>query len=164
ARVGPGAARRRRQLLLDAGGRLRPRLHRLDGREGLLVRRALREAALVVRDGRLRLLLARDLAPARPRRLLRPLLLRPRRGDRRSPLELPRERPDLGLGDRPRRGRLLLDARRAHVRARRADRPPPLDVPGRQVLTGRLRRPPPLPRRLHAPLRARPGPPSVTGC
>ena len=40
------------------GGRLQPRLHRLDRRQGLLVRRDEREAALVARDRRLRLLLA----------------------------------------------------------------------------------------------------------
>ena len=58
ARDGAAAARLARQFLLDACRRLRPRLHRLDRRQGLLVRRHEREAPLVARHGRLRLLLA----------------------------------------------------------------------------------------------------------
>ena len=42
-----GPARRPRPVLLDARGRVRARLHRLDRRQGLLVRRGERQAALV---------------------------------------------------------------------------------------------------------------------
>ena len=58
-------------LLLDAGGRVRPRLHRRDRRQGLLVRRREREAALVAEHRRVRLRLAGRLEPARLRRLVR---------------------------------------------------------------------------------------------
>ena len=57
-----GPARRPGAVLLDAGGRVRARLHRLHGRQGLLLRRREREAALVEGDGRLRLRLAGRLA------------------------------------------------------------------------------------------------------
>ena len=60
-----GPARRPRPVLLDAGGRLRARLHRLDRRQGLLLRRGEREAPLVAGHGRLRLRLARGLAARR---------------------------------------------------------------------------------------------------
>ena len=86
------------QLLLDARGRLRPRLHRLDRREGLLVRRLDRRAPLVAVDGRLRLFLAGGLAGARLLGLLLGLVLLLRRGDRRRPLVVPGERADLRLG------------------------------------------------------------------
>ena len=61
---------------------VRPRLHRLDRREGLLVRRHDREAPLVAGHGRLRVRVTGGLAQARPDRLARPALLRARRGDR----------------------------------------------------------------------------------
>ena len=57
-----GPARRPRALLLDAGRRVRPRLHRLDRRQGLLLRRRERQAPLVAGHGRLRLRLARGVA------------------------------------------------------------------------------------------------------
>ena len=60
-----GPARRPRPVLLDAGGRVRPRLHRLDRRQGLLLRRREREAALVAGHRRLRLR-ARPPSGARP--------------------------------------------------------------------------------------------------
>ena len=82
ARLGSAAARLARHLLLDARGRLRPRLHRLDRRQGLLLRRHEREAALVARHRRLRLLLAGGLASACLRRLLRRHHVRVRRGHR----------------------------------------------------------------------------------
>ena len=62
ARLGAAAAWPARTLLLDARGRLRPGLHRLDRRQGLLLRRHEREAALVARHRRLRLRLACGLA------------------------------------------------------------------------------------------------------
>ena len=65
-----------RELLLDAGRRLRPRLHRRHRREGLLVRRDDRKPALVARHGRLRLLLAGRLEAARLRRLVQRQVLR----------------------------------------------------------------------------------------
>ena len=92
ARALAGPARRPRPVLLDAGGRLRPRLHRLDRRQGLLVRRHEREAALVAGHRRLRLLLAGGLAQDGLRRLLQRPLLRVRRGDRRRALAVRRER------------------------------------------------------------------------
>ena len=111
-----------RHLLLDARRRVRPRLHRLDRRQGLLVRRHEREAALVARHRRLRLLLAGRLPAARVCRLVhrRPLLLR--RGDRRRALEVPDERPDLRLADRDQRHRLRLVAEGPHLRPRPAHR------------------------------------------
>ena len=57
-----GSPRRPRAVLLDTGGRLRARLHRLDGRQDVLVRRSQREAALVAGHRRLRLLVAGRLA------------------------------------------------------------------------------------------------------
>ena len=56
--AGRVAALRKLAVLLDAGGRVRARLHRLDRRQGLLVRRDEREAALVARHRRLRLRVA----------------------------------------------------------------------------------------------------------
>ena len=49
AGVRPAAARHRGEVLLDACGRVRPRLHRRHGRQGVLVRRDDRKAALVAR-------------------------------------------------------------------------------------------------------------------
>ena len=103
----------RRALLLDAGARVRARLHRLDRRQGLLVRRDDRPAALVARDGRLRLRVAGRLERARVRRLVQQAVLRLRRRDRRRALDVQGERRDLGLADRGRQHRLLRDARRA---------------------------------------------------
>src|SRR5436309_1261586 len=71
--VRTAAARAERHVLLDAGGRLRPRLHRGDRREDVLVRGDEREAALVARDRRLRLRLAGRLEPARVRGLVPPV-------------------------------------------------------------------------------------------
>ena len=62
---GAAALRQRRQLLRDAGARLRARLHRRDRRQGVLVRRVERQAALVAVDRRLRLLVRGGLALAR---------------------------------------------------------------------------------------------------
>ena len=115
---GAAAARPDGDVLLDAGGRLRPRLHRLDRRQDVLVRRLDRQAALVAVDRRLRLLLARGLAEARLRRLLLRHVLLLRRGDRRRALDVQGERPDLRLADGRRRPRLLRDAEGAHLRAR----------------------------------------------
>ena len=152
---GPAAARQPRHLLLDARRRLRPRLHRLDRRQGLLVRRHEREAALVARHRRLRLLLAGRLPAARVRRLVhrRPLLLR--RGDRRRALEVPDERADLGLADRDQRRRLRLVAEGPHLRPRPAHRQAALVVPARRLRGRRLRPQAALPRRLRTDLRPR---------
>ena len=108
---GQAAALRARAVLLDAGGRVRPRLHRLDRREGLLVRRHERKAALVALDRRLRVRSPAVCERHGVRRLVQQALLRLRRGDRRREVELRRERPDLRLGDGRRRHRLLRDAR-----------------------------------------------------
>ena len=64
ARLVAGPPRRARHVLLDAGRRVRTRLHRLDRRQGLLVRRDERRAALVAVDRRLRLRLAGGLERA----------------------------------------------------------------------------------------------------
>ena len=88
---------------------------------------------LVVPHRRLRLRLAGRLARPRLRRLVRPHVLRLRRGDGSRPLEVPRERPDLGLRDRRRRRRLLRHARAPHVRARRNHGQAGMDVPRRSV-------------------------------
>ncbi len=84
--VGAAAVRRPGPLLRDADGRLRPRLRRRDRREGVLVRRGEREAALVAVDRRLRLLVVGGVARPRLRRLLLATLLLLRRGDRRTML------------------------------------------------------------------------------
>ena len=60
-----GPARRPRHVLLDPGDRVRARLHRLDRRQGLLVRRVERRAALVAVDRRLRLRLAGGVGTSR---------------------------------------------------------------------------------------------------
>ena len=60
-----GSPRRARALLLNAGGRVRPRLHRLDGRQGVRLRCHDRRPTLVTVDGRLRLLVTGRLAEAR---------------------------------------------------------------------------------------------------
>ena len=80
---GAAAVRRHRQLLRDTGGRVRARVHRRDRRQGVLVRRGEREAALVAVDGRLRLLVDGGLARPRLRRLVLAAVLLLRRGDRR---------------------------------------------------------------------------------
>ena len=122
----PAPARLGRHLLLDSGRRLRTRLHRRDRRQGLLVRRHERRAALVVRDGRLRLRLAGGLARARLRRLLQRHVLLLRRGDGRGQVELPGERQHLGLGDR--------DGRRSSTSRRCSETTYGLDaLTGRQV-------------------------------
>jgi hypothetical protein len=74
---GVGAGRRSTEvaLLLDAGDRLRARVHRLDRRQGLFVRRVERQASLVARDGRLRVRIARGVERARPDRLVQQAVL-----------------------------------------------------------------------------------------
>ena len=139
----------RGHVLLDAGRRLRPRLHRLDRRQGLLVRRHEREAALVARDRRLRLRLAGGLARSAStsaRTAARFYAFDAATGDIRWQFEA--NGADLRLGDRDRRHRLLLDAEGPTYGARRA-RPgkPRLELPGRQVLAGRRRTRAGLPRR-----------------
>ena len=84
------AALRPLAVLLDAGGRVRPRLHRLDRREGLLVRRDHRQAPLVAQHRRLRLRVARGRARPRLRGIVLEAVLRLRRGHRRREVELPR--------------------------------------------------------------------------
>ena len=117
-----GPSRRARPVLLDPGSRLRPRLPRLDRRQGLLVRRDDRKADLVAGHRRLRLLLARDLAQEGLRRLLQRALRRARRRHGRHRLELQRGRRDLRLADRDRRRRLLRHVEAAHLCARRPQR------------------------------------------
>ena len=105
------AARRPRQVLLDAGGRLRPRLHRLDRRQGLLLRRDERQAALVAR---------RPAATSTPRRpsggsasSSAPTAAASTRFDAATgdvKWTVQGERQDLRLADGPRRRRLLRDA------------------------------------------------------
>ncbi len=90
------------------------------------------------------------------RRLVRPHLLRTRRGDGSRPLEVPRERPDLGLGVRRRRHRLLRDSQAAHVWARRAHGEAGLDVSRRRIHPGRHGREAALRRRLGQALRVQP--------
>ena len=77
-----GPTRRPRAVLLDTGDRVRARLHRLDRRQGLLLRRRERDAPLVARDRRIRLRLSRRLAQDGLRRLLQRSLLRARRRHR----------------------------------------------------------------------------------
>ena len=76
-----------------------------------------RRRALELRDRKLRLRLAGRLARARPRRLVRPHVLRARRRNRLDPLDLPRGRPDLRRRVGRRRHRLLLELRAPDVRA-----------------------------------------------
>ena len=116
-RLGP-----RGRVLLDPRCRLRPRLHRLDRRQGLLVRRHERQAALVARHRRLRLRLAGGLAGARLRRLLQRQALLLRRGHGRRALDVHGARLDLRIADRDQRRPLLLDAEEPHLRARPAHR------------------------------------------
>ncbi len=158
----PGLARERGQpplrpldLLLDACGRVRPRLHRRDGRQGLLVRRREREAALVAEHRRLRLRLARGVEPARLRRLVRRVVLRARRGHGRRGLAVPGERAHLRLGERDRRRRLLLDVPQQDVRPRRAHREARVEPAARDVRRRRRGSPLPLRRRLQHDLRLR---------
>src|SRR5207244_3208058 len=80
---GPAAFGSGRRLLPDAGDRLRPRLQRLDGRQGVLLRRGNRAPALVAVDRRVRLLVGGGLAAPRLRGLLLGLPLLLRRRDRR---------------------------------------------------------------------------------
>ena len=108
-RASSQAGSARADVLLDACRRLRPRVHRFDGRQGLLVRRPERRPPLVVQHRRLRVLLAGRLAPARPDRLVRRNVLRARRGHGRRALAVLVERPYLRLGDGAERDRLLLD-------------------------------------------------------
>ena len=149
------ALRQHRQLLRDAGARLRAGLRRRDRRQGVFVRRIERQAALVAIDGGLCLLLCRRLALAHLRRLVLPHLLLSRRGDRRRPVEVQGQRPDLRVADDRGGAGLLRDAGGEDLRARREERSALLDVPGRQVLAGRRRCEAPLPGRLRASLRAR---------
>src|SRR5205085_5244048 len=139
-------------LLLDAARGLRRCLRRLDGREGILVRGALREAALVAVDRRLRVRLSRSVAAARPGRLLQRALLRARRRDRRRALAVPRERAGLRLRDRARPARLLLDALAQDLCLRRRHRQARVDLPRREVLADRLGREVRLSRRVHEPV------------
>ena len=88
---------RGRELLLDARGRLRPRLRRQHRRQGVLVRRAGRHARLVQLDRRLRLLLSRRRERAghqadRLHRLLRRQHVRARRAHRLHALDRARRR------------------------------------------------------------------------
>ena len=132
------AAVRALAVLFDACGRVRPGLHRLDRREGVLVRRDHRQAALVAQHRRLRLRVARGLRatsslPARSSKRFFAL----RRGHRRREVELHRERPDRRLGHGRRRssstsprssgGRTRLNVTRGEF---------VWTYPGRQVLAG----------------------------
>ena len=95
---------RRRQLLLHARRRLRPRVHRQHRRPHVLVLRRRRQARVEPEHGRLRLRLARrrrgaGRAPARLLRLLQRPLLRARRAQRRRALVARRLRPDLRRRD-----------------------------------------------------------------
>ena len=91
------APRRPGHVLLHACGRVRPRLHRLDRRQGLLLRRHSGKLAGRTAQG-LRLRLAGHLEPAGARRVLQRRSSR-RRRDRRHSAGVQGERPDLGLGD-----------------------------------------------------------------
>ena len=151
---------RRGQLLLDARGRLRARLHRQHRRAGLLVLGRQREARLEQEHRRLRLRLARrgagaGRAAARLRGLLQRPLLRARRAQRRGALVARRQRQDLRRRQRDRRHRLLRRPRQqAHDRARRAHRPQGLRARARLLQPGRLRRRDDLPDRLPRDVRA----------
>ena len=137
----------------DSCGRLRPGLHRRHGRQGLLLRRNEREAPLVARHGRLRVLLSGGMEAARLRRLVQREPLRVRRGDRRCPLDVRRARPDFRVADGPERDRLLRHAGQAHVRPGCPHGQVGLDVPRRPVLAGRGRPYARLPGRARARLR-----------
>ena len=128
ARPFAGPLRRPRPVLLDADRRLRPRLPRLDRRQGLLVRRDERRAALVEGHGRLRLLLSRRLAQEGLRRVVLRPLLRLRRSHGRHRLGVRCRRRDLRLADDPGRRRLLRHTGGADVRPRRTQRQGALDV------------------------------------
>src|SRR5205823_6865859 len=78
---GAAAAVRPLALLFDSGARVRTRVHRLDRRQGLLLRRVDGPPDLVALDGRLRLFVAGRMERARLRRLVQQALLRLRRGD-----------------------------------------------------------------------------------
>ena len=117
-----GPARRPRPVLLDARGRVRPRLHRLDRREGLLLRRRERQAALVAGTGGYVYA-----SPAVWRKTVyvgsysgRFYALDAATGDVKWRFSA--QGRHLRLGDRAERRRLLLHLRRAHVRARRPHR------------------------------------------
>ena len=76
------AVRQHRQLLCDAGARLRTGLRRRDRRQDVLVRRSERQAALVAVDRGIRLFVGRGVALPDLRRLLLPHVLLLQRGDR----------------------------------------------------------------------------------
>ena len=92
------------------------------------------DRALELRDGELRLRLARRLERPRPRRLVRPRLLRTLGRHGLAPLDVSRAGVDLRRRLRRRRLRLLLELRPPDVRARRRERPPPRGMAGRRVL------------------------------
>src|SRR5581483_184810 len=143
-------------LLLDAVRGLRAGLYRLDRRQGVLVRRDDRRAALVAVDRRLRLRLAGRVEQAHPRRLVQRALLLAGRGHRRHPVAVPGERADLGLRNRPGRARLFLDPEGPDVRARPPHRQAGVELPRREVLAARRRAGAGLPGRLHEAVRPRP--------
>ena len=110
-------------------GRLQPRLHRLDRRQGLLLRRHQREAALVARYGRV------CSTPRRPSSSSASTQARSRATStastrpRATALE-DRTNADLGLADRDQRRRLRLLAEGPHLRPRPAYGQAALVVPG----------------------------------
>ena len=136
---GAAPALRRRALLLDAGARLRARVHRRDRRQGLLVRRDHGPAALVARHGRLRLRVARGVERPRVRGSYSKRFFALRRGDRRRALDVQGERQDLGLADRHRDIVYFATLAGPHLRAERAHGQAALDVPRRQVHARRRR-------------------------
>ena len=122
----------------DARRRLRPRLHRLDRREGVLLRRDDREPALVAVDRRLRLLLAGRLAAARLRRLVqRQVLLPSTRRPATSAGSSTRTAPISGSPTVVDGLGLLRDAETRTYALNALTGQPGLDVPGRQVHAGR---------------------------
>ena len=157
ARTGPAdlAKRRSRQLLLHRRRRRRPRLRRLARRPRLRVLGRQRRHLWSFGTGRLRLRVAGRLARHRPRRLVRPQLLRDHGRHRRAPLDVSRPGSDLRRRVGRRRPRLLLDASThrtyaltaasGHLRA---------EWPRRRLLPRGRRQRPPLPRRPRPDLRA----------
>ena len=86
----------------NARGRLRPRLHRLDRRQGVLLRRHDRASSAGRSRPAATCTPRRRCGAAASRRLLRRALLLLRRRDRRHPLAVQGGRADLGLADRDR--------------------------------------------------------------